>query len=161
MIAQGPGIPAGQVNTGLVELRDVTTTILAAAGVEIPSHMDSRPLPGIGLTDEPARERIFGMLSDGWMNYDGRWKLARYASGDTTLFDLDNDPTEQVNLATDSAHSETMRRLDLELSQEIMESMQHAFHDRLAQSGDMSQDHGFGREGWRRPWPTQIGSLQE
>lgn len=160
MIVHGPGIPAGQVNSDLVELRDVTTTILAAADQEIPLHMDSRPLPEIGLTDEPARERIFGILSDGWMNYDGRWKLARYASGETTLFDLDTDPTEQLNQASDPAYSETMRRLDLEMSQEIMESLQYAFHDRVAQAGDMSQDPGFGRKGWRRPWPTLIGFLE-
>ena len=91
MIVQGPGVPAGQVSGGLVELRDVTATMLAAAEVDIPSHMDSRPLPGIGLTDEPARERIFGMLADRWMNYDGRWKLARYATGETTLFDREAD----------------------------------------------------------------------
>ena len=44
---------------------------------------------------------IFGMLADGWMNFDGRYKLHRYSTGDELLFDLREDPTEQRNLAAD------------------------------------------------------------
>lgn len=51
------------------------------------------------------------------------------------------------------AHAEVARRLETELSQEIMRSVQRSMDDRLAQSGDMSQDPAFGKEGWQRPWP--------
>ena len=161
MIVQGPGIPSGHTVDGLVELRDVTTTILSATGVSTPAHMDSRPLPYVGLTDEPPRENIFGMLTIGWMNYDGRWKLCRYENGDATLFDLQADPNEQVNLVADPSSASVANRLDKELSQEIMKSLRYVVHDRLAQAGNMSQDPGFGREGWKGPWPSLISAVED
>ena len=161
MLISGPGIPESVVVNELVELRDVTSTILTMAGEEIPPHMDSRPLPDIGITSIPARDRIFGMLMNGWMNYDGKWKLSRYASGETTLFDLEADPTEQVNLATDPNRFQTIVRMDQEMSAEIMESVRYAVHDRLVDGEDMFNSQAFGREGWQRPWPAPIDFLDK
>ena len=31
------------------------------------------------------------------MNYDGEWKLAKYASGDVMQFNVKDDPAEQIN----------------------------------------------------------------
>ena len=156
LIVSPAGGVEGSVNDDLVELRDVTSTMLRLASCEVPSYMDSRPLPGLGLTDQPARDRIFGMLTDGLMAFDGRWKLAKYANGEVVLFDLQSDPLEQTNLAGDPAYADQYRRLDMELTREVMESMRMAMHDRLAQKGDMSQDEIFGRGDWRRPWPAPI-----
>ena len=130
--------------------------MLAFAGVVLPDYMDAQPMPGLGLAESRGRERIFGMLADGWMNFDGRYKLHRYSTGDEMLFDLENDPTEQHNLAADPNYAEVRRRLDAELVSEVMVSMAQSTHDRLAHAGDMSQDPGFGREGWRRPWPHPV-----
>jgi len=156
LLARISGSVPGQVCNDLVELRDVTATMLSTAGVDIPMHMDSRPLPGLGLMGDSPRERIIGMLTDGWCNFDGEWKLAKYATGESVLFNLIDDPDEQRNLAPDPDYSELYRRLDIELTQELMESYRFAMHDRLAQAGDMSQDQGFGREGWSRPWPAPV-----
>jgi len=159
MLISGPTIPAGQVVNELVELRDVTSTILTFAGEKIPSHMDSCPLPGIGITSGPTRERIYGMLGNGWMNYDGKWKLSRYATGETTFFNLVSDPTEQVNLANDPSYFQTISRMDQEIAEEIMGSIKYAVHDRLVHGGDLSQDKRFGSEGWQRSWPVPISFL--
>jgi hypothetical protein len=137
----------------MVDLRDVTPTMLSFAGVKIPEWYDARPLPGDGMPGRGGRERIFGMLPDGWMNFDGRYKLHKYATGETLLFDLQEDPQEQRNLIASARHQDVLRRLDAELTAEIMASMQSSWHDRLAHNGDLSQDPHFGREGWRRPWP--------
>ena len=51
LVAQGPGIGSGTDHPGLVELRDVTASMLRIAGVEQPAHMDARPLPGLGTDD--------------------------------------------------------------------------------------------------------------
>ncbi|MCH7801951.1 MAG: sulfatase-like hydrolase/transferase, partial [Chloroflexi bacterium] len=51
LLARIPNGPAGQVCNDLVELRDVTATMLTSAGVSIPTHMDSRPLPGLGVVN--------------------------------------------------------------------------------------------------------------
>ncbi len=156
MIVHMPWADGPSVVDDMVELRDVTATMLGFAGVPIPANMDAQPMPGLGLPDGRGRERIFGMLTDGWMNFDGRFKLHKYASGDEMLYDLENDPGEQRNLVSDPAYAETRRRLDAELSTEVMVSMAQAMHDRLAHTGDMAQDPAFGKEGWIRPWPHAV-----
>ena len=118
--------------------------------------MDSRPLPGLSIPGEEPRDRIFGMVSDGWMAFDGRWKLAKYASGEVLLFDLETDPQEQLNVAADPRHSETLRRLDAELTAEVMESALFSVRYRLAAAADLSPDRAFGREGWTRPFPHPV-----
>ena len=156
MLVRVPWSDTSAVMDDMVELRDVTATMLSFAGVELPRYMDSQPMPGLGLAEGRGRERIFGMLTEGWMNFDGRYKLHRYATGDELLFDMENDPTEQRNLAADSGYADLRRRLDAELVSEVMVSMAQSTHDRLAHAGDMSQDPAFGREGWRRPWPHSV-----
>ena len=153
-VAMGPGVASGQVSDELVELRDVTATMLKWAGIEeLPVWYDAIPLPGDGMPGDNGRDRIFGMLTDGWMNYDGRFKLHRYRSGEALLFDIQNDPQEQQNLLDDPDHAETRHRLETELFTEVMTSIEAASQDRLAQHGDMSQDPGFGRESWQRTYP--------
>jgi hypothetical protein len=96
------------------------------------------------------------MLTEGWMIFDGEWKLAKYDTGEIVLFNLKDDPNEQNNLVSAPAWSHVYRRLDAELTQELLESYRISLHDRLVQSGDMSQSAGFGREGWQRTYPAPI-----
>ena len=156
MVVADPGIQRGQACDSLVELRDVTATILSYADVKIPGYMDSRPLPSLSLTDQPPRDKIIGMLTDGWMNFDGEWKLAKYSTGESILYNLKDDPYEQRNLINDPNYTETCRRLDTELTQEIMDAMRFSMHDRLVHQGDMSQNPSFGREGWERLYPAPV-----
>ena len=153
-VVMGPGITGGQVVDDMVELRDVTATMLAWAGKdEMPVWYDAQPLPGEGMPGDRGRDRIFGMLADGWMNYDGQFKLHLYRSGESLLFDLANDPDEQVDLIDDPAYADVRHRLEEEMRLEVMHSIEACTQDRLAQRGDMSQDPAFGREGWRRVYP--------
>ena len=65
-VVMGPGVSGGQVVEDLVELRDVTATMLRWAGIdELPVWYDAIPLPGDGMPGERGRDRIFGMLTDG------------------------------------------------------------------------------------------------
>ena len=153
LVIMGPRIKPGQVFEGLVELRDITATMLRWAGQELPVWYDARPLPGKGMPGSGPRENIFGFLGTGWMNFDGRYKLHKYRNGETLLFDLVNDPHEQVNLYEDVNFANVLRKMELDLAGELMESMASSMDDRLAQNGDMSQDPTFGYEGWVRPWP--------
>jgi len=65
-----------------------------------------------------------------------------------------NDPQEQVNLYENAEFADVVRRLEFELTEELMSSIDSSMDDRLAQNGDMSQDPSFGLESWVRPWPN-------
>ena len=145
------------VYDGLVTLGDVTATIVALAGCALPEYLDSRPLPAIELTTTP-RAQIFGMVSNGWMVQDERWRLAKYSTGEAVLFDLQSDPNEQVNLYDDGLHQQIQHQLEMTLTQEIMRSLALAHEEKRVYRSDLSQDVGYGREGWQRPYPQPIES---
>jgi arylsulfatase A-like enzyme len=143
------------VYEGLVELTDITATLLAFAGAQPPQPMDSRPLPALGLETE-ARSILFGFVSNGWMAYDGRWKLCKYSTGEQHLFDVAHDPDEQQNRIDDPAAFPELRRLDDALSREIMRSMALSFNAQKVDTTGMSQEEGYGKEGWQRPYPYSF-----
>lgn len=154
MIVRLPGQVAS-TREDLVELTDVTATLVGLAGCQVPEWMDSNPLPGIGLETTP-RDRIIGQLGGGWSLYDGEWRLSKYATGEVTLFNLKEDPQEQRNRIHDPACAERLAAMDAELTRTIMRSMQEAFYDRRVYIRDLSQDPWFGREGWVRPYPRKV-----
>lgn len=157
LIVHVPWAESGAVSENLVQLTDVMATLLAYGGVTLPSYLDAQPLPGLGLAGESARGELYGMVSNGWMVFDGRWKLCKYATGEQHLFDLQEDPTEQHNRLQDPAAAEVRLRLDVLLTQEIMRSASRAFDDRRVYQGNsMWNDDEFGREAWVRPYPQQI-----
>lgn len=157
MLVRFPDGSQSGVHDDLVTLGDVTATLLTLAGCPLPAYMDSQPLPAIGLETTP-REQIFGMVSNGWMIQDDRWRLTKYSTGELVLFDLHNDPTEQVNLYGTAAHQSTQNALETALTQEIMRSLALAHEEKRVYRSDLSQDLHYGREGWQRPYPQPIGT---
>ena len=151
-----PGVEGSKTCEDLVELGDVTSTMLHFGGCEIPEYMDSIPLPELCLPSETHREHIIGLVSGGWMFYDGRWKLCKYATGEILLFDLSKDPNEQQNLIKDSRHWADYVKLDAKLSQEIMKSVSSSHHEKRVYTKTLSSDPAFGKEGWRRPYPKRL-----
>ena len=160
LLVRVPGIGEGSTRSDLVELRDVTATILAVAGCEVPAYMDAQPLPGLGLGGPPPRSHIFGMLTAGWMAFDGRYKLCKYSSGEVMLFDLDADHDEQNNLIADPKYTEVYRSLDAALVRELMVSMSMAMHDRMPSPYSMSGDEDMAREGWTWRFLASIEGIQ-
>ncbi|MCZ6680747.1 MAG: sulfatase-like hydrolase/transferase [Candidatus Poribacteria bacterium] len=151
-----PGVEGSKTCGDLVELGDVTSTLLHFGGCEIPGHMDSIPLPELGIRRETHREHIIGLVSGGWMFYDGQWKLCKYATGEILLFDLSKDPDEQQNLMKDSRHWADYVKLDAKLSQEIMKSVSSSHYEKRVYTKTLSSDPAFGKEGWRRPYPKRL-----
>ncbi len=150
--------PAGgmerEVYGGLVELGDVTATLLGLGGCQVPDYMDSLPLPGIGPDTGPRRRRVVGMVQGGWMLYDGQWKLSKYATGDVHLFDMENDAQEQHNRAADLNCAERLSAMDSELNQEIMRSIIAANSEKSVDTGNGLWDSDeYGREGGQRCYP--------
>lgn len=153
LILRSPSISSG-IDNRLFDLRDVTATLLAAAGVPVPSYMDSFDLAG----QTAGRECILGALLDGVMMFDGRWKLHRYVTGESLLHDLETDPQEQRNRISDPDARDVAVVLDGLLTEHLLGEFQRSVSDRRAAATilDMVRDgEEFGRRGWKRPWPNQ------
>jgi arylsulfatase A-like enzyme len=157
MLVRAPWLAGSTDYDGLVSLTDVTATILDLAGIERPSYMvDTMTLPALDLTEGPHRERVGGMLRQGWMLVRDRWKFVKYGGGGEMLFDMENDPQEQHNLAREKDYAGVRRDLDAELMGMVMNSITTGFADRELYKRSLSGSRSFGRPGWPRPYPTDI-----
>jgi arylsulfatase len=156
LIVAGPGVERGAARDDLVALTDVTATLLRLGGVEAPTYLDSRPLPGVGIAGATGRDHLIGALGDAWMIQAGPWRLARYGGGEAVLFDLAADPTEQHNLIDDPGHRRIARDLDGRLTDWMMAAMVDAHAAQRVYTADLSQDVAFGREGWQRRYPLPL-----
>ena len=157
LIVRDPQAASTQVCETMVELGDVTATLLHYAGCPIPESMDSIPLPALGIDSNRPRPYSIGVTSGGWMIYDGRWKLVKYATGECLLFDIESDPEEQINLLKDSDYWEKFRELDTHLTQSIMAAMTASHADkRVYAEESLSSDPAFGKRGWLRRYPQTI-----
>jgi arylsulfatase A-like enzyme len=118
LIVAGPGVKPRAPTDVLVTTLDFTATFLDYAGVSRPDDMDSRSLrPFLEDRTQTHREFVCSALGQWRMAFDGRYKLITgFARGRVwpnkesptfvdplptplMVFDLENDPTEQVNLA--------------------------------------------------------------
>ncbi len=119
MIVAGPDVPTGKVVQTPVSLVDCFPTVLEATGVE--PHPEDATLPGESLwqiANGPERERVVfseyhaaGSLHGAFMVCDGHTKFVHYHHEPPHLFDLDNDPQEQVNLAESPDHQSLRQRM--------------------------------------------------
>ena len=153
MIVKHPQVTGNQVQEVPVSLTDVNATMLAVAGATPNAHADCRPLYGLPDNIDNPRDYVFHANSEGTGITNQRWKLSRYANGQTLLFDLKNDPTEQVNLAYHPDHLDTMRELDTLLQQNVAQSMLDANCEKRVIRGE---PEGYGQRGWQRPYPEQC-----
>lgn len=154
LIVHVPWATEGKVWDGPVSLEDVTATMLAFGGCDIPGYYDSRVLPELGFEGVKPRDRVFGFLASGCMNYDGEWKLAKYSSGEVMLFNVKDDPGEQDNRIEDPDCQEIYRKLDGELTAHMLRSINLAHAEKQVNAS--WEDDGFGAEGWQRTYPQPL-----
>jgi arylsulfatase A-like enzyme len=127
LVMHGPGFRGGQVVPQLVSLIDLPPTILRAAGVPPPASMRSRPLQDLlsgTAVDWP--EEVFLQISEsqcGRAIRTRKWKYSVRApdkGGDEPsspvyvedfLYDLEEDPHEQVNLVADTRYCQVRGEL--------------------------------------------------
>jgi len=96
LVAAGPGIEPGRICEDLVELIDISATLLSAAGIKTPNNWDARPLPTQG--NEP-RDHACSALGKWSMVVRDRYKLVVHQEAPDRLYDLEDDPGELTNLA--------------------------------------------------------------
>jgi arylsulfatase A-like enzyme len=114
LLARGPGVVAGAVVADPVGTIDLAPTMLQAAGLDVPSWMEGRPLDG-SPREHVLTENDFSILASIPMRTltTTRYKLHHYdAAPIGELYDLQEDPGEIVNRFGDPAY--TAIRSDLE-----------------------------------------------
>jgi arylsulfatase A-like enzyme len=106
---------AGQRSSELVCGIDLAPTILSAAGIDAPQSW-----PGLDLAAPDTRDVVFAEVGRGrqYMARDKRFKLLlSQQERQSRLFDLDNDPLEQINLFGREDFAQPQHRLELALWQ--------------------------------------------
>ncbi|MEC7765005.1 MAG: sulfatase-like hydrolase/transferase [Pseudomonadota bacterium] len=122
MIMAGPGVPVRRCTTP-VSLLDLSVTIPQAFGVAFEGSKGLRPLTQIAREpDDPEREvfseyHAVGAVSGAYMLRHGRWKYHHYVGFPPELFDLETDPEETRDLATDPAHASILADMERRLRQ--------------------------------------------
>jgi arylsulfatase A-like enzyme len=115
LLAAGPGIRGGFVCDAPVSVMDLAATFLDYGDVRRPDDVDSRSLkPLLEGKKDGHREYVLAGLNPWRVAFDGRYKLVRGFRGGKNkrntdqkergkmsflLFDLKNDPLENVNIA--------------------------------------------------------------
>jgi arylsulfatase A-like enzyme len=114
LIFVGPGIPKRQSTTALTYLLDIFPTVASLTGVTPPAGLDGHDLAPIWREEtESVRDALFLGFKD-WMRAirDDRYKLIRYPQIDhTQLFDLETDPDELKDLASDPTQADRVAQL--------------------------------------------------
>ncbi|GAA6210178.1 sulfatase-like hydrolase/transferase [Cognatishimia sp. WU-CL00825] len=139
-----------KVDNSVVSLTDLHASF-AAWGSITPSAAATGPTLG----SAPADRVVIGVTSQGMMARSQRWKLVRYKNGMQALFDLSNDPTEQINQIAE--HPQIREELDAALTASLLEATKTSFADRYVAEAKSPPDHPFHRRDWRRDFPSRIG----
>jgi len=123
LILSGPGIPKGEDRQQLCYMYDIHPTLIMLAGLPMPDTVQFWSLlPILKNEAAPHRPHLYFAFMD-WQRAirDERFKLIEYCVGDsrhTQLFDLQNDPHEEHNLAEHGEHREKLHELRQRLIEE-------------------------------------------
>lgn len=117
LVLAGPGIPENARRDAFVYLLDLFPTLCELTGIEIPASVEGISLvQAIHDPAEKVRDTLYFAYTDKHRAVrDRRFKLIEYVVGGrhtmTQLFDLENDPWEQYNLAGDPAYAAKLAEL--------------------------------------------------
>jgi arylsulfatase A-like enzyme len=151
LIVHGGSFTGGKTVDDLVQLTDISPTLLDATGIDAPefrsqtqgrsfyptTNVNSREyVIGEYMSPQPSMEALkkrVGDFSESTYEYDrslrsirtDRWKFIRGSDGTRELYDIENDPKETRDLATDRQH--LVQGLSSQLDDWI-DSFDHAEH---------------------------------
>lgn len=123
-IMSGPDLPQNKVLDTPISLVDSFPTILESVGAK--AEEEDHDLPGTSLIPiakgETNPDRVMfseyhamGSTSGVYMIRKGQYKYIHYVGFDAQLFDLENDPDEMRDLASDERYAETLKDCEAEL----------------------------------------------
>jgi N-acetylglucosamine-6-sulfatase len=117
LVVRGPGIPAGERRSGLVQNIDLAPTIIDVTGAQEQREMDGISLLGVAKGDEAEanRDLLVEYLESkgafkGVRSHDG-FVYVEYKDGSKELYDLNEDPYELENVADHPEYAEVQARL--------------------------------------------------
>ncbi|MDF1726264.1 MAG: sulfatase-like hydrolase/transferase [Sulfitobacter sp.] len=122
LIMSGPEVARGTCETP-VSLLDISATI--PAHFDASFDADGTPLPDIAAAPTDPERPILsqyhaaGAVSGAFMLRKGRWKYMHYVGFPPELYDLDSDPEETTDLATDPHYADRLAQMDAELRKVI------------------------------------------
>jgi len=106
LIIAGPEVPRGERRNQLVELIDVTATLLEWAELDpLPGSDGKSLLPAIRSGEGVHRKTTISALEDWRMIFDGRYKLTCWDDGTIQLWDLERNPEETEDFSKDSGYT--------------------------------------------------------
>lgn len=111
----------------LTELLDLYPTISALCGLDVPKRLQGKDISP--LLDDPqqdVRDAAFSVapMRKGFLLREDDWAYIQYgenAQGGIELFDMNKDPLQYTNLATDAAHAEVVERFQKQLADKLRE----------------------------------------
>ncbi len=151
MLLHMPGQANSNRSNALVTVTDLFASFLAVVGIANQTGQDSHPLPGI--VGDAVRPYALGAVGNGVMITDGRYRLSHYSNGLVTLYDLETDPIEARNLASDPGQGDLRTRLDAVLVREMFKAAAGAHDDKRYPYVTMAAGHPAHQRGWHRPYP--------
>ncbi len=123
---------AGQKTRALVEFVDIYPTLAELAGLSLPSHLEGKSfVPLLSKPDQPWKKAAFSQyLRPGKEKFMGRsirtdrwryteWTDAKNKVGGVELYDEQNDPQENVNVAGDAANQSIIAEMAKRLHNQL------------------------------------------
>lgn len=110
LIFAGPGVSHGARVTSPAELLDIFPTLVDLAGLPAPEGLEGHSLRP-QLEDASAPREWPAITTHNAGNHGVRsekWRYIRYADGTEELYDMENDPQEFDNLASDPQYAEVI-----------------------------------------------------
>jgi uncharacterized sulfatase len=117
LLIAAPGFAsAGKSSPRIVELLDLYPTLAELAGLAPPKGLHGRSLRPLlenpaAAWDKPAFTQVKRASGSGRSIRTERWRYNDWGEKGAELYDEQNDPREERNLANDPAHAETIAEL--------------------------------------------------
>lgn len=112
LIIRGPGVTPGTRNKTPVNWADLFSSFLSAADIRVPDHSQGLDITAVFSNPELIMTDIsYSELNDKAMIMKDQYKLIYGADGRGELYNLKEDPHEQMNLFDNISYSEICRNL--------------------------------------------------
>jgi iduronate 2-sulfatase len=118
MMVSGPGIPGNQKTNALVELIDIYPSLCELCGLTPPEYLEGTSfVPLLQASQRPWKTAAFSCLFDykTLTVRTDRYRLIQHAEGQIELYDYQQDPAEDHNLASDLASQGVLQGLQAAL----------------------------------------------